>query len=63
MISMEDKPDICKGMKDKFMADFEKVQAERNEAEVNINNKARNTLKEAEVQLAANCPEYGLSKS
>ena len=62
MISMEDKPDIYNGMKDKFTAKFEQIQAERIEMEININNKASNTLKEAELQLAANCPEYGLSK-
>ena len=46
-------------MKDKFIADFEKVQSERDETEVDITNKARNTLKEAEHQLAENCPQYG----
>ena len=63
MISTEDKPDIINEMKDKFITEFKEMQSERDETEVNINNKARNTLKEAEFQLAANCPEYGLSKS
>lgn len=63
VISTEDKPDIVNGMKDKFLAEFEKMQSERDEMEININNKACNTLKEAELQLAAGCPEYGLSKS
>ena len=62
VITAEDKHEILEGMKDRFVADFEKMQAERNEAEININNKARNILKDEELQLAANCPEYGLSK-
>ena len=63
VISTEDKPDTVNGMKDKFIAEFETMQSERDEMEININNKACNTLKEAELQLAAGCPEYGLSKS
>lgn len=60
---MEDKLDIFNGMKDKFIADFEKMQSEREEMEVDITNKARNTLKEAEDQLAESCPQHGFSKS
>lgn len=63
VISTEEKPGIYNGMKEKFIAEFEKIQAERDEMEVNINNKASNSLKEAERELAASCPEYGLSKS
>ena len=63
MISTEDKLDIFNGMKDKFIADFEKMQSDRDETEVEITNKARNTLKEAEYQLAENCPLHGFSKS
>ena len=62
MISMEDKLDIFNGMKDKFLADFEKMQSERDEMEIDITNKARNTLKEAEHQLAESCPQHGFSK-
>ena len=60
---MEDKLDIFNGMRDKFIADFEKMQSEREEMEIDITNKARNTLKEAEHQLAESCPQYGFSKS
>ena len=63
MISTEDKLNIFNGMKDKFIADFEKMQSDRDEMEVDITNKARNTLKEAEHQLAENCPQHGFSKS
>ncbi len=63
MISMEDKLDIFNGMKDKFIAEFEKMQSERDETEANITNKASNTLQEAECHLADNCPQHGLSKS
>ena len=62
VIAMEEKPNIFNRMKDKFMAEFEKMQSEREEVEITINNKARNTLKDAELELAANCPQYGLSK-
>ena len=63
MISTEDKLNIFNGMKDKFIADIEKMQSERDEMEVDITNKARNTLKEAEHQLVENCPQHGFSKS
>ena len=63
VISMEDRPDILNGMKDKFIAEFETLQSERDKSEVNINNKACNTLKEAELELAENCPQHGLSNS
>jgi hypothetical protein len=63
VISTEDKLDIFNGMKDKFIAEFDKIQSERDEMEVNITKKASNTLQEAERHLAENCPQHGLSKS
>lgn len=59
VISREDMPKICEQMKDNVMAMIEKLQAERARAEENINNKARNALKEAELQLSVNCSEHG----
>ena len=62
VIAMEDKDDICKEMKENFIAEFEEMRAEREETEVGINSKAQNALKESELQLAAKSPQYGLSK-
>lgn len=55
--------DVCKQMRDDFIAAFENLQATRAQTEANINAKARNALKEAELQLNANCPLYGHGNS
>lgn len=53
------KDDVCKQMRDDFIAAFENLQAMRAQTEADINAKACNALKEAELQLNADCPSYG----
>ena len=62
-LGVTSKDDVYKQMRDDFIAAFENLQATRAQTEANINAKACNALKEAELQLNANCPLYGHGNS
>ena len=61
-LGLADTHNIGKRLKDDFATEFEMLQESRAQTEADINARACEALKQSEIKLNANCPEYGLGK-